>query len=84
MEEDVDLNVFRDISERYPSSELLIVTYTPNEDLFSDQALVPMAQLREELKKVSSVNAVLSILDAPLFDSSDADIQEMLKNMKLY
>ena len=26
LEEDVDLNVFRDINERYPSSELLIVT----------------------------------------------------------
>jgi predicted RND superfamily exporter protein len=81
LEEDVDLNVFRDINERYPSSELLIVTYTPDDDLFSDQALGPMTQLREELKEVASVNAVFSILDAPLFDSSDADIQEMLKNM---
>jgi predicted RND superfamily exporter protein len=81
LEEDVDLNVFRDINERYPSSELLIVTYTPIDDLFSDQALEPMTELREELKKVASVNAVFSILDAPLFDSSDADIQEMLKNM---
>jgi len=81
LEEDVDLNVFRDINERYPSSDLLIVTYTPDEDLFSDQALEPMKQLREELKKVASVKAVFSILDAPLFDSSDADIQEMLKDM---
>ncbi|MBC8445287.1 MAG: hypothetical protein H8D75_01475, partial [Rhodospirillaceae bacterium] len=38
LEEDVDLNVFRSINERYPSNELLIVTYTPIEDLFSDQA----------------------------------------------
>ena len=81
LEEDVDLNVFRDINERYPSSELLIVTYTPDKDLFSDQALEPLSQLRQELKKVSSVNSVFSILDAPLFDSSDVDIQEMLKNM---
>jgi len=81
LEEDVDLNIFRKINERYPSNELLIVTYTPNEDLFSDQALKPMVQLREELKKVARVKAVFSILDAPLFNSSDADIQEMLKNM---
>ena len=81
LEEDVDLNIFRKINERYPSNELLIVTYTPNEDLFSDQALMPMIQLREELRRVSRVNTVFSILDAPLFDSSDADIQEMLKNM---
>lgn len=81
LEEDVDLNVFRNINERYPSSDLLIVTYTPNKDLFSDQALEPMKQLRAELKKVSSVNSLLTILDAPLFDSSDQDIQEMLKDM---
>ena len=81
LEEDVDLSVFRKINERYPSNELLIVTYTPNDDLFSDQALKPMIQLRNELKKVARVNAIFSILDAPLFDSSDADIQEMLKDM---
>ena len=56
LEEDVDLNVFRKINERYPSSDLLIVTYTPDNDLFSDQALEPMKQLREELEKVASVN----------------------------
>ena len=81
LEEDVDLSVFRKINERYPSNELLIVTYTPYEDLFTDQALKPMIQMRDELKKVARVSAVFSILDAPLFESSDADIQEMLKNM---
>ena len=29
LEDDVDLKVFRKIHERYPSSDLLIVTYTP-------------------------------------------------------
>ena len=81
LEEDVDLNVFRSINERYPSNELLIVTYTPIEDLFSDQALKPLGQLRDELKKVASVNTVFTLLDAPLFDSTDTDIKEMLENM---
>ncbi|HJN25723.1 MAG TPA: MMPL family transporter [Rhodospirillales bacterium] len=81
LEEDVDLNVFRKINERYPSSDLLIVTYTPDNDLFSDQALEPMKQLREELEKVASVNSVFTILDAPLFNSSDADLQEMINDM---
>ncbi|MDP6270858.1 MAG: hypothetical protein QF398_10815, partial [Alphaproteobacteria bacterium] len=67
LEDDVDLKVFREIHERYPSSDLLVVTYTSNQDLFSDQALEPLQQLREELKKVASVNTVFTILDAPLF-----------------
>ncbi len=81
LEEDVDLNVFRKINERYPSSELLIVTYTPDKDLFSDEALEPMKRLREDLKNVDSVNSVFTILDAPLFNSSDQDVQEMLNDM---
>ncbi len=54
LEDDVDLKVFRKIRERYPSSDLLVVTYTPEKDLFSDQALEPLKQLRGELKKVAS------------------------------
>jgi len=81
LEDDEDLKIFRKIYERYPSSELLLVTYTPDSDLFSDQALEPMKQLREELKKVASVKTVFTILDAPLFDSSDQSVQEMLNDM---
>ncbi|NQU57668.1 MAG: MMPL family transporter [Rhodospirillales bacterium] len=81
LEDDVDLKVFRNIYERYPSRDLLIVTYTPDKDLFSDLALEPLKQLREELKKIASVNSVFTILDAPLFSSSNQDIQEMLKDM---
>jgi len=81
LEDDVDLKVFRNIQQRYPSNDLLIVTYTPDKDLFSDQALGSLKNLREELKKVAIVDTVFTILDAPLFNSSDADIQEMVNNM---
>ena len=81
LEDDADLKVFRKIHERYPSSDLLVVTYTPDKDLFSDQALEPMKKLRGELKKITSVESVFTILDAPLFSSSDADIQEMIRDM---
>ena len=66
LEDDVDLKVFLKIHDRYPSGDLLVVTYTPDEDLFSDQALESLKQLRGELKKVSSVDTVFTILDAPL------------------
>jgi predicted RND superfamily exporter protein len=81
LEDDADLNVFRKIHERYPSGDLLVVTYTPDKDLFSDQALEPLKRLRGELKKVTSVDTVFTILDAPLFNSSDQDIQEMIADM---
>ena len=81
LEDDVDLKVFRKIHERYPSSDLLVVTYTPDKDLFSDQALESLKQLREELKKVTSVETVFTILDAPLFKSSDVPITEMIDDV---
>ena len=80
LEDDVDLKVFRKIHERYPSSDLLVVTYTPDKDLFSDQALESLKQLRGELKKVTSVDTVFTILDAPLFKSSDVPFTEMIND----
>ncbi len=77
LEDDADLRAFRKLNERYPSSDLLVVTYTPHEDLFSDQALAPMKRLREELKRVSIVDTVFTILDAPLFKSSDVQISSL-------
>ena len=81
LEDDADLEVFRKIHERYPSSSLLVVTYTPDKDLFSDQALEPLKKLRDELKKVTSVDTVFTILDAPLFKSSDVPITEMTSDL---
>ena len=81
LEDDADLKVFRKIHERYPSSDLLVVTYTPDKDLFSDQALEHLKQLRGELKKVTSVDSVFTILDAPLFKSSDVPFTEMINDM---
>ena len=81
LEDDVDLKVFQKIHQRYPSRDLLVVTYTPDKDLFSDQALESLKQLREELRKVTSVETVFTILDAPLFKSSDVPITEMIDDV---
>ncbi|MDC0189957.1 MMPL family transporter [Rhodospirillales bacterium] len=81
LEGDIDLKVFRKIHERYPSSDLLIVTYTPDKDLFSDQALKPLKELRGELKKVTIVDTVFTILDAPLVKSSDVPLTEMIHDI---
>ena len=81
LEDDADLKVFRKIHERYPSNDLLVVTYTPDKDLFSDQSLEPLKKLRDELKKVSIVDTVFTILDAPLFKSSDVPITEITSDL---
>ena len=81
LEDDADLRLFRKIHERYPSNDLLVVTYTPHNDLFSDEALEPLKKLRGELERVSSVETVFTILDAPLVKSSDIPLTEMLNDV---
>jgi hypothetical protein len=81
LEDDADLKLFRKIHERYPSNDLLIVTYTPDEDLFSDQALESLKQLRGELKNITSVDTVFTILDAPLLNISDKPFSEIINDI---
>ena len=77
LEDDKDLQLYRQLDTRYPSLSLLIVTYTPSGDLFSDDSLSHLARLRDELRSLDQVDSVLSILDAPLVTSSDVPLQEM-------
>ncbi len=83
LEDDQDLAIFRDIHQRYPSGDLLIITYSPSpqNDLFSDAALETIMQLREELGTVESVETVFTLLDAPLLKSSDQSFTEMLDDI---
>ena len=71
LEDDQDLKLFQKIHERYPSNDLLIVTFSPKKDLFSDQSLQDIGELTEKLKKVQSVETIFSLLDAPLFENSE-------------
>ena len=75
------LKVCRKIQGRYSSGDLLVVTYTPDKDLFSDQELESLKQLRGELEKVAGVDTVFTILDAPLFKSSDVPLTEVINDL---
>ena len=77
LEDDSDLQKFREVTARYPGQELLIVTFTPRADLFSDAALAELKALREQLRSVGMVESILTILDAPLVKSSDTSLTAM-------
>ncbi len=81
LEDDADLDVFRKIHARYPSQDLLIVTYSPKKDLFSDDSLAVIRKLRRELKGLDGVESVFTILDAPLIKSSDLPLAEMVNDI---
>jgi len=82
LEDDKDLRYSRLISSRYGENDFLFVTYTPEDDLFSDNALAKLKQLRDELRKLKSVSSVVTILDVPLLESPPVPIKELASSVQ--
>ena len=77
LENDPDLKYARLVNSRYGSSDSLVLTFKPNEDLFSDRTLRSLGHLRDDLKHVSGVESVLTILDVPLLESPPIPLKEL-------
>ncbi|MBB6522960.1 efflux RND transporter permease subunit [Pseudoteredinibacter isoporae] len=77
LENDKDLDYFREIFGRYQSGDFLVVTYRPNEDLFSDEAIEDLRSLSDDLAKVEGVDSVLGMLDVPLLYSPKLSLTDL-------
>ena len=82
IEGDPDLEYLQEISERYGSKEFLILTYTPNEGMITDTSINNLLSLKYKIQSLDWVHNVVTLLDIPLLDNSDAPLQERLKNFK--
>ncbi len=82
IEGDPDLKYLQEISERYGSKEFLILTYTPNEGMVSDTSINNLLSLKYKIQSLNWVHSVITLLDIPLLNSSDAPLQERLQNFK--
>jgi len=82
LENDKDLQFTRQVSTRYGSSDFLIISYVPHDDLFSDGVLNDLAHLRDELKALAGVESVISILDVPLLESPPRPIKELVRDVQ--
>jgi hypothetical protein len=82
LENDKDLQYSRLIRSRYGEHDYLLMTYAPQDDLFSDKALEKLTRLRDELRQLERVSSVVSILDAPLLESPPVQIKELVSNIK--
>jgi len=81
LEDDLDLKYAREITNRYETSDSLVITYTPNQDLLSPATLADLAALKKELLALEFVDSVTSLLDVPLLESPPKPIKELLKNV---
>jgi predicted RND superfamily exporter protein len=77
LEGDTDLEFFRETNKRFGSDDFLVVTYTPEQDLFSDHSLEQIDALRAELLQIPTVSSVVSILDVPLLQSPPVSLEQV-------
>ena len=78
LENDEDLHYLREMGQRYTQqAEFVIVTYTPQGDLFADATLARLQQLRDDLRAVEGVSGVTSILDVPLVASPPMSLTQI-------
>lgn len=82
LEHDNSIDYFREINKRYQRGDFLVVTYTPRADLFSDESLNTMKQLRDELAKVDGVESVNSMIDVPLLYSPVRSLAEQKESTR--
>lgn len=83
LEDDKDLKIFRELSKHYKSDDFLMLAFEPKDkNPFSKQSLKELENLYKDLEKIDGVQRILSIINAPLFQSLDnTDLKELLKNI---
>ncbi len=82
IEGDPDLKYLNEITERYGSKEFLVLTYTPNEGMITENSINNLLSLKYKIQSLEWVHSVITLLDIPLLNNSDASIQERLKGFK--
>ena len=82
IEGDPDLAYLKEITERYGSKDFLILTYTPNEGMVTDSSINNLLSLKYKIQSLDWVHSVITLLDIPLLNNSDAPLQERLKSFK--
>ncbi len=82
IEGDPDLAYMKEVSKRYGSKEFLILTYTPNEGMVTDSSINNLLSLKYKIQSLNWVHSVITLLDIPLLNNSDAPLQERLESFK--
>jgi predicted RND superfamily exporter protein len=83
LENDTDLDAYRDMSRRYDSGDFLVVTFRPNNTLFSEPSLQLLKNLHDDLSQVEGITSVNSILNVPLIYSPMQSLTQLTKKPRM-
>jgi uncharacterized protein len=82
IEGDPDLEYLKEVTERYGSKDFLVLTYTPNDGMVTDTSINNLLSLKYKIQSLDWVHSVITLLDIPLLNNSDAPLQERLESYK--
>ncbi len=77
LENDKDLDYFRQTIKSYGSGDFLIITFRPEQELFSEPSLLLLQNLQQELEQIDGVVGSNSILNVPLLFSPKQSLREI-------
>jgi len=80
IEGDPDLEYLREVNKRYGSKEFLILTYSPKEGMVTESSINNLLSLKYKIQSLDWVHNVVTLLDVPLLNNSEAPLQERLEN----
>ena len=77
LEDDKDLKIFRKIISRYDIKNFVIITYKPNEDLFSTGSFENIKNLKNKLESLENVHDVITLIDLPLLKTANVPLKRL-------
>ena len=80
IEGDPDLKYLREVTERYGSKDFLVLTYSPADGMTSESSINNLLSLKYKIQSLDWVHSVITLLDIPLLNNSEAPLAERLKN----
>ena len=82
IEGDPDLEYLREVTKRYGSKDFLVLTYSPNEGMITESSINNLLSLKYKIQSLDWVHNVVTLLDIPLLNNSNASLQERLESFK--
>ncbi len=80
IEGDPDLKYLNEVNKRYGSKEFLVLTFTPEEEITTDNSVNNLLSLKYKIQSLDWVHSVITILDIPLLNIKDETLTEKLQN----
>ena len=81
IENDPDLIYLRKLNKKYKSEEFFIVTFSPK-GLSKENSIKELQNLVKQINNFSWISKTVSVINAPLLQSTNEPLMERIKNLK--